>query len=176
MSERAMGAAVEAVSAQDLPVTEVIPHRPPFLLIDRIVDAQPGQFAVSRYSVRPDNPVFSGHFPDFPVLPGVLLVENMAQTACWALAAEARTLERSLYVLARINQCTFQRMVCPGDELTTRAQLTRLLGQFALFDCEVHVGEVRAAKAELLVARRSSEVHPGGAESKPASTSTAIRS
>jgi 3-hydroxyacyl-[acyl-carrier-protein] dehydratase len=158
MNARVQEAVFAGRAVQDLPVTDVIPHRPPFLLIDRIIESQPGQFAVSRYDVRRDLPVFAGHFPDFPVLPGVLLVENMAQTACWALAAEARTQERSLYVLARINQCTFQRMVRPGDELTTRAQLTRLLGQFALFDCEVRVGDACAAKAELLVARRAAEV------------------
>ena len=170
MSDLAPIAVLDAAAAQNLPVTAVIPQRPPFLLIDRIIDAQPGQFAVSRYSVRHDNPVFAGHFPDFPVLPGVLLVENMAQTACWVVAAQgqAPTEEPSLYVLARINQCTFQRLVCPGDELTTRAQLTRMLGQFAMFDCEVRVGEACAAKAELLVARRPAPVM----EAKPAATPT----
>lgn len=156
-------------AAVDVPVTDVIPHRDPFLLIDRISDAQPGQFAVSHHAVRSDNPVFVGHFPGFAVMPGVLLVENMAQTACWVLASQAKeTQEGGLYVLARINQCTFQNMVRPGDELTTRAQLSRDLGQFALFDCQVHVGAQSVAKAELLVARRS---HPDAAGTSQHTTS-----
>lgn len=165
--------AAGAVPSTDRPVTEVIPHRPPFLLIDRIVEARPGCFAVSRYDVRPDHPVFEGHFPDFAVLPGVLLVENMAQTACWVLAARADAPRRALHVLARIQQCTFRRMVRPGDALTTEARLTRDLGQFALFDCRVHVGQGCAATAELLVARRDPDAPPGGPPAPSAAAPTA---
>lgn len=133
---------------------ELIPQRPPFLMIDRIVEGEPGAHASSTYLVRPDNPVFAGHFPDFPIFPGVLVIENMAQTACWVCAAMPAD-EPALYVLVRVNSCTFQHMVKPGDELCTHARLTRQIDQFAQFDCEVTIGGERVARADLLVARRA---------------------
>jgi 3-hydroxyacyl-[acyl-carrier-protein] dehydratase len=131
----------------------LIPQRPPFLMVDRIIAGVPGQHATSVYTVAPDNPVFSGHFPGFPVFPGVLVIENMAQTACWVCASVPGD-PSSLYVLVRISQCTFQSMVRPGDELRTHARLTRLIEQFAQFECEVTVRGESVARAEMLVARR----------------------
>lgn len=133
---------------------DIIPQRAPFLMVDKIMEGEPGQFATSSYRVQPDNPVFIGHFPDSPIFPGVLVIENMAQTACWVCAATASD-EPALYVLVRVNQCTFQNMVKPGDELITTARLSRMINQFAQFDCEVCVAGGRVAKAELLVARQT---------------------
>lgn len=132
---------------------DVIPQRAPFLMVDKIIKGEPGKHGTSSYLVQPDNPVFAGHFPDFPIFPGVLVIENMAQTACWVVASEPAD-QPALYVLARINQCTFQNMVRPGDELITSARLVRLVNQFAQFECEASVAGVRVAKAEMLVARR----------------------
>lgn len=146
----------QALLAQLLaqPVTEIIPQRPPFLMVNRVLDGDPGHWARSEYYVDPALPVFTGHFPDFPVLPGVLITENMAQTACWALAsAGSGGADSGLYVLARITQCSFSRMVRPGEILITEARLQRDLGKFAIFDCLSQVGGQTAAKAELLVAR-----------------------
>lgn len=139
--------------AIELPITAVIPQRPPFLMVDAIIEGTPGESAVSRYHVAPENPIFQGHFPDDPVFPGVLLLENMAQTACWVMAAQALGAP-DLYVLARITQSTFYAMVRPGDVLMTRAVLSRKLDAFSQFDCEVFVAEQRVARAELLVSRR----------------------
>jgi 3-hydroxyacyl-[acyl-carrier-protein] dehydratase len=156
-------AAVPLASLLARPVSEIIPQRPPFLLIDRVVDADPGIWAHSHYTVDAANPVFLGHFPDFKVLPGVLIVENMAQTACWTLAARvtaARTPQDGLYLLARVNQCSFSRMVRPGDLLVTEARLQRSVGPFTVFDCVARVGETSVARAELLVARTERPAAP----------------
>lgn len=139
-------------------VQEVIPHRPPFLLIDSIIAAARGEFAVSTRHVLESDPVFSGHFPGFAVYPGVLVLENMAQTACYVLASEDLAAdagaEKPLYVLARVNQCTFSRMVRPGEQLRTEARLIRRVAQFAQFSCESQANGAIVAKADLLVASR----------------------
>lgn len=151
-----------AAAPQTYPL-DVIPQRPPFLMLDRIVEGEPGQHAASSYLVRADHPVFQGHFPDFPIFPGVLVIENMAQTACWVCAAMPAE-ERALYVLVRVNQCTFQHMVRPGDELITHARLTRQIDQFAQFECEVTVAGMTVARAEMLVARRERGPAPIGSK------------
>ncbi|GLS06330.1 3-hydroxyacyl-[acyl-carrier-protein] dehydratase FabZ [Chitiniphilus shinanonensis] len=140
-----------------LPVAEVIPHREPFLLLDSVSAGVPGEWVTAHYRVREDNPVFRGHFPDEPVFPGVLLLENMAQAACWVMAA-AEPGQGGLYVLVRVTQSTFHQMVRPGDQLETRARLSRRLERFSQFDCEVSVGGHRVASAELLVSRRDKAV------------------
>lgn len=141
--------AMEDVAA--LPVTAVIPHREPFLMIDRVLEGQPGHSVVAEYRVDPANPVFAGHFPGVAVFPGVLVLENMAQAACWVLASGGRG-EGDVYLLVRVTQCTFQGMVKPDDVLVTRAELVRKVAQFCHFDCHVEVGGRRVATAELLVA------------------------
>lgn len=148
-----------AQAIADLTPVSVIPQRHPFLFIDAINEGEPGSFAISRYNVKPDHPVFQGHFPETPVWPGVLLIENMAQTACWVMAAQQIDANptNTLYVLARVNQCTFKRMVRPNDVLQTRAELSRDLGQFCTFNCEIRAGAELVAHAELLVARRPAE-------------------
>ncbi|WP_375591922.1 3-hydroxyacyl-ACP dehydratase FabZ [Chitiniphilus eburneus] len=142
-----------------LPVADVIPHRAPFLLIDTVTEGVPGEWASARYTVQSDNPVLRGHFPGEPVFPGVLLLENMAQTACWVMAS-AELAERGLYVLVRVTQSTFQQMVRPGDVLITHARLSRRLEQFSQFECDITAAGRRVASAELLVSRRAKAPQP----------------
>lgn len=155
--------ATSSSSAELLAPISVIPQRPPFLFVDHIVQGEAGKFALSSYQVKHDHPVFAGHFPEMPIWPGVLLIENMAQTACWVMAAAqsadgAET--ASLYVLVRVYQCTFKRLVRPGDVLLTHAELVRDLGQFCIFNCDIKHGAELVANAELLVARRPPEAAP----------------
>jgi 3-hydroxyacyl-[acyl-carrier-protein] dehydratase len=140
-------------TCNELAPVDVIPQRPPFRFIERILEGEPGRNAVASLYVRADNPVFGGHFPGRPVYPGVLMIEQMAQTACWVMAADA-TVARQ-YVLVRVNSCEFKRQAGPGDTLVSSATLTRQVGDFAFFDCRLSCGEQLLATAQLLVAQAS---------------------
>lgn len=152
------------------PVESVIPHRPPFLMIDAVEQAAPGESAISRYTVDPAMPLFAGHFPGKPVFPGVLVIENMAQTACWVMAAgmiagqaageadgdaSGPVPPEAEYRLVRVVQCTFSNPVMPGDCLRTEVRLTRSIPPFAQFHCIGRVGNRKVAEAELLVASKA---------------------
>jgi 3-hydroxyacyl-[acyl-carrier-protein] dehydratase len=99
-------------------IMAIIPHRYPFLLIDRILELEPGQRAVGEKLVTIGEPFFQGHFPDFPIMPGVLIVEAMAQ-AGGVLAAETSDYdpERQVVMFMAIDKVKFRRPVTPGDQL-----------------------------------------------------------
>jgi 3-hydroxyacyl-[acyl-carrier-protein] dehydratase len=107
----------------------IIPHRYPFLLVDRIVELTPGQHAVGIKQVTANEPQFTGHFPGRPIMPGVLMVEALAQTAGVAVV----TLDEyrgKLGLFAGIDECRFRRMVLPGDTLRLEVTVEKLRGMF----------------------------------------------
>ena len=106
-------------------IQEIIPHRAPFLLVDRIVELEPGQRAVGIKNVTSTEAHFQGHFPTYPVMPGVLIVEAIAQTGCVALLVQEE-MKGKLALFAGIDKVRFKRQVKPGDVL--RMEVT--LGQF----------------------------------------------
>ena len=98
-------------------IESILPHREPFLLLDEVVELVPGERVVARYAVRAESWWFAGHFPGRPVMPGVLIVEAMAQTGAVAVLVEEENRGRIAF-FAGIDDCRFKRIVEPGDVLT----------------------------------------------------------
>jgi 3-hydroxyacyl-[acyl-carrier-protein] dehydratase len=107
-------------------IESILPHRDPFLLIDEVLELDPGERVVARWAIRDDAFWVPGHFPTRPVLPGVLIVESMAQTGAVAVLAQAENRGKIAF-FAGIDDCRFKRVVEPGDvgnELAARGTLT----------------------------------------------------
>jgi len=112
----------------NLDIRKIIPHRYPFLLVDRIIELEPGKRAVGIKNVTANEPFFQGHFPDYPIMPGVLIVEALAQTAGIAVNAETAGAEgdggeAKLGVFASIDEMKFKKQVLPGDTLRLEAEI-----------------------------------------------------
>src|SRR4029079_17585244 len=108
-------------------IEEVLPHRAPFLLIDEVLEVTPGVGAVARKTVRADEWYLQGHFPGRPTMPGVLIVEALAQTGAVAVLSEEEN-RGKLAFFAGIDDCRFKRIVEPGDVLELRCELDRVRG------------------------------------------------
>jgi len=104
-------------------IREILPHRYPFLLVDKIIEMVPGKSAVGIKNVTANEPFFEGHFPDFPVMPGVLIVEALAQVGCVALLSVPEN-KGKLGMFTGINNMKFKKQVFPGDTLTLSAEVT----------------------------------------------------
>jgi 3-hydroxyacyl-[acyl-carrier-protein] dehydratase len=131
-------------------IERLIPHRPPFLLVDEILELEPGKRVVGRREVRADDWWFAGHFPGRPVMPGVLTIEAIAQAGAVAVLADAANTGKVPF-FAGIDDCRFKRVVEPGDVLTLECEFTRVRGPLAKGQGRALVGEEVAAEALLTV-------------------------
>jgi 3-hydroxyacyl-[acyl-carrier-protein] dehydratase len=133
----------------------LLPHRYPFLLVDRVVELEPGKRIRALKNVTFNEPFFQGHFPGRPVMPGVLVIEAMAQAGGLltqlSQSADARS-EGKLFYLVKVDNARFNRMVVPGDQLDMEVQVKRLIRNMALYACEARVDGVTVASAEILCA------------------------
>jgi 3-hydroxyacyl-[acyl-carrier-protein] dehydratase len=130
-----------------------VPHRYPFLLIDRVVAFEPGRTVTTLKNVSINEAQFSGHFPGHPILPGVYIIENMAQSACFLLAKSGGGLDESaVYYLGRVNRMAFRTPVVPGDQLLTTVTIEKMLGQNSMVSAESKVDGAVVAKGELMFA------------------------
>lgn len=108
-------------------IQEILPHRYPFLLVDRILEMEEGTRAVGLKNVTVNEPFFNGHFPDYPVMPGVLIVEALAQVGGVAMLSKEEN-KGKLAFFAGIDKCRFKRQVKPGDQLKLEVEILRLKG------------------------------------------------
>ena len=129
-------------------IKELIPHRYPFLLIDGIQTLIPNESATGIKNVSVNEPFFAGHFPDRPVMPGVLIIESMAQTAgCLVVASLGKASEGKLVYFMTIENARFRKPVVPGDRLIINVEKLRSRGSVFKFSGKAFVGEVLAAEA-----------------------------
>lgn len=132
-------------------IKEIIPHRPPFLLVDRILELEPGVGAEGELDVREDAFWVPGHFPDHPVMPGVLVVEAMAQVGAVAMLALPENRGRIAF-FAGIDKVRFKRQVRPGDVLRMHCAITKQRGPLGFGDAKAFVGDELACSGELMFA------------------------
>jgi len=130
-------------------IQEILPHRYPFLLVDRIVSVEEGKRAVGIKNVTANEPYFWGHFPGNPVMPGVLIVEAMAQVGAVAIL-KLPEYTGKVALFAGIDKARFRRQVVPGDQLRIEVEVLKLRSTVGKSYAAAYVGEEMAAEAELM--------------------------
>ena len=132
-------------------IQEILPHRYPFLLVDRITECEPGKSATGIKCVSANESQFMGHFPQKHVMPVVLIIEALAQTGAVALLAEEKNKGKIAY-FGGIKQARFKRQVIPGDVLTLKCEIISSKGPVGIGKAEAYVGDQLAVTAELTFA------------------------
>ena len=136
-------------------IMDLLPHRYPFLLVDRVLDFTPGESLTALKNVSVNEPMFTGHFPKAPIFPGVLIMEALAQaTGLLAFKTSAEALdEDSLYFFAGIDKARFKKPVVPGDQLILKVKLLAQKRTVWKFSAEAFVDDTLVASAELMCAQ-----------------------
>jgi len=130
-----------------LEIQEIIPHRHPFLMVDRITKLEPGHSATGEKDVLIDEPVFLGHFPQEPIFPGVLIIEAIAQVGAVTLLSKPEYKGKIVY-FAGLKEAKFRRKVLPGDVLRLEVVITKFKTKFGVGKGYAFVGEDLACEAE----------------------------
>ena len=134
-------------------IQRLLPHRYPFLLVDRVTEFEAHKRVVGIKNVTINEPFFNGHFPGHPVMPGVLVIEALAQTGGILTQLSHQTdSSGKLFYLVKIDNAKFSRMVVPGDQLTLEVELKRTIRNMAMYTGMARVNGETAACAEILCA------------------------
>ena len=150
-----MSATAPTMPVDVIRIQALMPHRYPFLLIDRVIELEPHKRILAIKNVTINEPFFVGHFPGHPVMPGLLVVEAMAQAggllSQLSLAEEPEKSEK-LFYLVKVDNARFNRMVVPGDQLDFEVVLKRTIRNMAQYDCLARVDGKTVASADILCA------------------------
>jgi len=140
-------------------ILDHLPHRYPMLLIDRVIDVKPGESILAIKNVSINEPFFTGHFPHHPVMPGVLILEAMAQAAAITsfTAAGKKPDDNTVYYFVGIDGARFKRVVEPGDQLVLNVTFERYMRGIWKFKARAEVDGVTAAEAELMCTVKSTD-------------------
>ena len=137
-------------------IQNYLPHRYPFLLIDKVIDIKKNKSIIAQKNVSNNEPFFQGHFPGYPVFPGVLLLEAMAQaTAILDIESNDRDMSKQLYYFVGIDKARFKKQVVPGDIIIINANLNQSKSDIHKFSSECHVNDEVVCTSELIGAIRS---------------------
>ncbi len=139
-----------AASSPWPPPADVLPHRAPFLLLDEILDLVPGVSARARWRLSGDEDFFAGHFPGRPTLPGVLMIESIAQLGAYAVLSSAGVADGKLPLFGGVDAVRFRRQVVPGETLDLEVQLGRMSARAGRGQGTASVDGQNACKADLL--------------------------
>jgi len=135
-----------------LQIQELLPHRYPFLLIDKVVECEPGARLVALKNVTFNEPFFQGHFPGQPIMPGVLIMEALAQATALLTSQSAGLGKGTVYFLAGIDNARFKKQVVPGDQLTLQVSYLKHKRHLWTFECRAEVDGDLAASAQIMCA------------------------
>lgn len=139
-------------------IMRLLPHRYPFLLVDRVTECVPGEYLNALKNVTVNEPFFQGHFPQRPVMPGVIILEAMAQaTGLLAFATAGTPDDDTLYYLVGIDKARFRRPVEPGDQLILKATLKQTRRNIWMFGARAEVDGELVSSAEMMCAPRSND-------------------
>lgn len=130
-------------------IKKIIPHRYPFLLIDKVTYMEPGKKVIAYKNVTANEYFFQGHFPDMPVMPGVLIIEALAQAGAVAILSKEE-FKGKIAFFGAINRAKFRRNVVPGDTLKLEVEIIKIKGPAGIGKATAYVEEKKAAEAELM--------------------------
>jgi 3-hydroxyacyl-[acyl-carrier-protein] dehydratase len=135
-----------------------LPHRPPFVFVRELIRCDPGISAETKTSFAADDPIFAGHFPGNPLVPGVILTEALAQTAGIAVASGYVDVPKPLFLLSAIRSMKFLRAVRPGEQVDLRAERLAQVDGLVQFKVEASVNGVRVAEGQLVLSVAANSV------------------